>query len=149
MHGNVSFLITDGKMWFDSYDCASFVLRAFEKMGDIGVKFNQSVHLNYTRIHLYSEEPIYLGNASQIFGPGGNESLANNITEFYKNFQSHQKFLQLVEHILDALYDVFADHKFYFFYNFEYWYLPMKEPFIKLTYHEVPLPDNTLHWKHT
>ncbi|XP_046332644.2 ceroid-lipofuscinosis neuronal protein 5-like [Haliotis rufescens] len=129
-----------GKMWFDSFDCASFVLRAFQKIGDLGGKFNNSVHLNYTRIHLYSNEPQYLGNASTLFGPGQNQTLVNDMLAFYGHFQSHQSIGHLMESLAEAYEEVYTSHRFYFFYNFEYWFLPMVEPYIKLTYYDVPLP---------
>uniref|UniRef100_A0AAY4B7J0 Bis(monoacylglycero)phosphate synthase CLN5 n=1 Tax=Denticeps clupeoides TaxID=299321 RepID=A0AAY4B7J0_9TELE len=37
-------------------------------------------------------------------------------------------------------YSYFQPHHFYLFYNFEYWHLPMKPPYIQITYEEVPLP---------
>ncbi|KAL3878274.1 hypothetical protein ACJMK2_030639 [Sinanodonta woodiana] len=129
-----------GKMWFDSYDCASFVLRAFDELYALGATFNHSVHLNYTRIHLYSHEPQYLGNASVVFGPGANKTLVKDIIEFYAKFQSHQSMKDLLEHLIEAYIEIFKDGKFYFFYNFEYWFLPMKSPYMKLTYYEIPLP---------
>uniref|UniRef100_A0AAY4BAL1 Bis(monoacylglycero)phosphate synthase CLN5 n=1 Tax=Denticeps clupeoides TaxID=299321 RepID=A0AAY4BAL1_9TELE len=47
-------------------------------------------------------------------------ALATDIRNFYSYFQPHQSF--------------------YLFYNFEYWHLPMKPPYIQITYEEVPLP---------
>lgn len=140
-------------MWFDSFDCASFVLRAFNKLGDLGTVFNQSVHLNYTRINLYSEEPQRLGNFSEI--QATNPVLAENITLFYQQFQSHQSFADLLGHLVEAYDEIFIDNYFYLFYNYEYWYLPMKPPYMKLTYTEQPLPkpkndrnnDETLYFK--
>jgi len=32
------------------------------------------------------------------------------------------------------------NHQFYLFYNLEYWFLPMKFPYLKVVYEEVPLP---------
>ncbi|KAH3832408.1 hypothetical protein DPMN_105694 [Dreissena polymorpha] len=136
----------DGKMWFDSFDCASFVLRAFQKLADVGAKFNQSVRLNYTRINLYSDQPVYLGNETVV---KADQSLYKNITDFYKKFQSHQSYQDLLTHLVEAYIEVFDQQQFYFFYNFEYWFLPMKSPFIKLTYLEVPLPkpNSTLYYR--
>ena len=133
-------------MWFDAFDCASFVLRAFQELANLGTKFNQSVHLNYTRIHLYSDEPQYLGEQSLVLA---NNTLANEIKDFYRKFQSHQNFSELVKHMLEAYSEIFVDNKYYFFYNYEYWFLPMKSPYIKLTYYEVqlPLPNQKLKYK--
>lgn len=127
-----------GKMWFDAFDCASFVLRAFQELANLGTKFNESVQLNYTRIHLYSDQPKYLGDMSLVLA---NNSLAKEIIDFYAKFQSHQNFSALIKHMLEAYEEIFIDNKFYFFYNYEYWFLPMKPPYIKLTYLEVPLPQ--------
>lgn len=127
-----------GTMWFDSFDCASFILRAFQKLGDLGTNFNQSIHLNYTRINLYSDEPVYLGNYTEI--QATNETLAEDIVHFYTQFQSHQPIEKLIIHLAEAYDEIFKENRFYLFYNYEYWFLPMKEPYIKLTYYEVPLP---------
>ena len=124
-------------MWFDAFDCASFVLRAFQELANLGTKFNESVHLNYTRIHLYSDEPQYLGDMSLV---KSNNTLAAEVIDFYRKFQSHQNFTELLKHMIEAYEEVFEDKKFYFFFNYEYWFLPMKPPYIKLTYLEVPLP---------
>lgn len=133
-------------MWFDSFDCASFVIRAFQELSNLGTKFNQSVHLNYTRINLYSDMPQYLGNESVV---KENEELYNNITTFYRRFQSHQSFKDLLTHLLEAYVEIFEDNVFYFFYNYEYYMLPMKKPYIKLTYYEQPWPNatDTLYFK--
>ncbi|KAI8495313.1 Ceroid-lipofuscinosis neuronal protein 5 [Branchiostoma belcheri] len=130
----------DSKLWFEAFDCASFVIRTFNKLGDLGAKFNTSVQTNYTKITLFSEQPVHLGNASTIFGPKGNKTLATEIRTFYEHFQAHQPFPSLLKSMLEAFDTIVLEKKWYFFYNFEYWFLPMKEPFIKLTYEEVPLP---------
>nr|KAG5686539.1 hypothetical protein BaRGS_001540 [Batillaria attramentaria] len=44
-----------GKMWFDSCDASLWVQRAFAAMAESGASFNHSVHLNYTKIYLYSK----------------------------------------------------------------------------------------------
>lgn len=134
----VNVLLAGGKMWFDSFDCASFILRAFQQLGDLGTKFNQSIHLNYTRINLYSDEPQYLGNFTHINAT--DEALAANITQFYKQFQSHQSIEQLVAHLMEVYEEIFKNDQFFLFYNYEYWFLPLKSPYIKLSYYEVPLP---------
>jgi hypothetical protein len=106
-------------------------------MGTLGVKFNHSVKLNYTRINLYSDTPKYLGNASVVFA---NKTLKTDIMKFYSKFQAHVASPLLIEHLISALEEIFIDNKFYFFYNEEYWFLPMKSPHVKLTYEEIPLP---------
>ena len=124
-------------MWFDSFDCASWVLRAFEQLGKIGAKFNGSLELNYTRIHLYSDVPIYLGRPEAVFA---NKTLAPKVRDFYKNFQNYHSVKSDLLHILHGLVEIMVDKGFYFFYNFEYWFLPMRDPFFRLTYNKVSLP---------
>ncbi|XP_074650828.1 bis(monoacylglycero)phosphate synthase CLN5-like [Tubulanus polymorphus] len=129
-----------GRMWFDSYDCASFVVRAFQQLKNVGAKFNRNVRLNYTRVHIYSEQPRFLGNTSQIFGPTGNKTLAADILRFYEDFQPHVPFWKTLLNILFAAEEIFIEKKFYLFYNFAYWILPIQKPYFGLTYTEVPLP---------
>ncbi|OWF37244.1 Ceroid-lipofuscinosis neuronal protein 5-like [Mizuhopecten yessoensis] len=129
-----------GQMWFDAFDCASWVLRAFDQLGVIGAKFDHSVSLNYTRIHLYSSQPIYLGNETEIFGNKSNAALAKDMINFYKDFQSHVSDEKLVLNLLDALLYIMNRDKFYLYYNSAYWLLPMKKPFASLSYDQVPLP---------
>ena len=131
-------LFLDGRMWFDSFDCASWVLRAFQEFGKLGVKFDQSVKLNYTRINLFSDMPKYLGNQSVVFS---NQTLKKDIMKFYSKFQAHVIGPLLIEHLVSALEEILIENKFYFFYNEEYWFLPMKSPHVKLTYNEIPLPS--------
>ncbi|XP_013378841.1 ceroid-lipofuscinosis neuronal protein 5 [Lingula anatina] len=129
-----------GKMWFEPHDCATWVKDAIVVLGKVGAKFNTSIHLNYTKIHLYSDEPQYLGNYSSIFGPNGNQTLAKDMLAFFKDFQAHQSFFHLLQSMFDAFDRVFEKRQFYLFYNFEYWLLKMKAPFFKLDYTYVPLP---------
>ncbi|KAK3100168.1 hypothetical protein FSP39_015653, partial [Pinctada imbricata] len=126
-----------GKMWFDSFDCASWVLRAFEELANVGARFDHTIQLNYTRIHLYSDTPVYLGNATQVFS---NKTLATRVREFYREFQNYRSATLDIEHIIQGMIDVLMYHEFYLFYNFEYWYLPMKPPYLKLSYNKIPLP---------
>ncbi|XP_007958799.2 bis(monoacylglycero)phosphate synthase CLN5 [Chlorocebus sabaeus] len=126
--------------WFDSYDCSQFVLRTFSKLAEFGAEF-KNIETNYTRIFLYSGEPTYLGNETSVFGPTGNKTLGLAIKRFYypfKPYLSTKEFLLNLLQIFDA---VIVHREFYLFYNFEYWFLPMKFPFIKITYEEIPLPN--------
>uniref|UniRef100_A0A8C5LTN7 Bis(monoacylglycero)phosphate synthase CLN5 n=1 Tax=Leptobrachium leishanense TaxID=445787 RepID=A0A8C5LTN7_9ANUR len=127
-------------MWFESYDCSKFVLRTYQRLWELGATFYKGIQTNYTRIFLYSEEPTYLGNTSSIFGPHGNKSLAETIRKFYMPFTPPHSFKELFVSFLDIFDQVVLHKSFYLFYNFEYWYLPMKFPYIKLTYEEIPLP---------
>lgn len=128
-------------LWFDSYDCSKFVLRTYQKLSELGATFKKSVQTNYTRLFLYSGEPVYLGNGSSIFGPHGNKSLATEIRKFYFPYRPHQSFKELLLSILDIYGKSVLQKTFYLFYNFEYWYLPMKPPYITITYEEIPLPS--------
>ncbi|PVD35040.1 hypothetical protein C0Q70_06321 [Pomacea canaliculata] len=130
----------DGPLWFDSWECATWVLRAFETLGSLGAKFNHSVHLNYTRMNLYSKEPLYLGNASTIFGDPQYKQLAEEILNFYRLFQSHQTLPNLLVSLIEAFTEIVIEGKFYLYYNDAYWLLPMAEPYFGLTYEETPLP---------
>ncbi|TKC38915.1 hypothetical protein EI555_016324 [Monodon monoceros] len=126
--------------WFESYDCSKFVLRTYKKLAELGADFKK-IETNYTRIFLYSGEPTYLGNETSVFGPTGDKTLALAIKRFYCPFKPHlstKEFLLSLLQIFDA---VIIHRQFYLFYNFEYWFLPMKFPFIKITYEEIPLPD--------
>ncbi|KAM7238019.1 hypothetical protein CapIbe_010977 [Capra ibex] len=130
----------EAEKWFESYDCSKFVLRTYEKLAELGADFKK-IETNYTRIFLYSGEPTYLGNETSVFGPTGNKTLALAIKNFYYPFKPHlstKEFLLSLLQIFDA---VVIHREFYLFYNFEYWFLPMKSPFIKITYEEIPLPN--------
>ncbi|XP_052506064.1 ceroid-lipofuscinosis neuronal protein 5 [Budorcas taxicolor] len=130
----------EAEKWFESYDCSKFVLRTYEKLAELGADFKK-IETNYTRIFLYSGEPTYLGNETSVFGPTGNKTLALAIKKFYYPFKPHlstKEFLLSLLQIFDA---VVIHREFYLFYNFEYWFLPMKSPFIKITYEEIPLPN--------
>ncbi|KAJ8300600.1 hypothetical protein KUTeg_022119 [Tegillarca granosa] len=133
----------DGQFYFYPFDCASWVLRAFEEMGTLGVQFNQSIKLNYTRITLYSDEPQCLGNATDIFDPRGkSHKWKKDILYFYSNFQPHLPLEETIEEIINTLVNVFVLDVFFLYYNSEYWLLPMIKPFVALSYELVPLPSN-------
>ncbi|KAG8452236.1 hypothetical protein GDO86_004147 [Hymenochirus boettgeri] len=131
----------NSSMWFESYDCASFILRAYQKLFELGASFNRKIQTNYTRLLLYSGEPTYLGNATTIFDQLGNESLASYIRKFYYFYRPHQSWKELALSLVEIYYKVVFEKSFYFFYNFEYWFLPMKPPYIKIVYDEIPLPS--------
>ena len=131
---------TEGQIWFNAWECASWVLRALDQLGKLDAKFNHSVHLNYTRMNLYASQPMYLGNASAIFNNATNKKLAEDMTKFYHRFQSHQSMPHLVESLVESFLEVVIEGKFYLFYNEEYWQLDTHYPFFKITYNEVPLP---------
>ncbi|XP_028939286.1 ceroid-lipofuscinosis neuronal protein 5 [Ornithorhynchus anatinus] len=127
------------EVWFESYDCSKFVLRTYQKLAELGAEFKR-VETNYTKIFLYSGEPIYLGNETSIFGPRGNTTVAAAIRKFYYPFKPHVSTKEFLLNLLKIFDAVVVRRQFYLFYNFEYWFLPMKFPFIKITYEEIPLP---------
>jgi hypothetical protein len=58
------------------------------------------VHLNYTKINIYSAQPIYQGSSSEIFGKNANNTmkeLGRKIYDFYKKFQSSKSDIKLAE----------------------------------------------------
>nr|XP_033806083.1 ceroid-lipofuscinosis neuronal protein 5 isoform X1 [Geotrypetes seraphini] len=128
-------------VWFESYDCSKFVLRTYQKLAELGAIFDKKIQTNYTRIFLYSGEPVFLGNETYLFGPQGNKTIANEIRDFYYSFRPHQSPTEILLSLIQVFTEVCLETVFFFFYNFEYWYLPMKSPFIKITYEEIPLPN--------
>lgn len=124
-------------MWFEPFDCASWVLRAFDTLSIHGAKFNHSVHLNYTKIILYSQEPKYIGNSTTIYN---DPETLSKLYSFYTYFQGSKSFAQVLENLLKYFEWFILNDIFYLFYNDEYWQLPLVYPFIQLTYDEVPLP---------
>lgn len=130
----------NASVWFESYDCSQFTHRAYRKLVELGAKLSSRTQTNYTKIYLYSGEPTYLGNDSAIFGQPALKNLAADIRKFYHTFRPHQSFADLAFSLLEAYKKVVLDHSFYLYYNFEYWHLPMKPPYIQITYEEVPLP---------
>lgn len=126
-------------VWFDSYECSKFIMRTYQKLADLGAIFKK-IQTNYTSIILFSGEPIYLGNETSIFGPQGNKTLAAAIRDFYNPFKPHQSVREFFVDIFKIIDHVILNHQFYLFYNLEYWFLPMKSPYLKIIYEEVPLP---------
>ncbi|KAM9802882.1 ceroid-lipofuscinosis neuronal protein 5 [Syngnathus typhle] len=129
-------------MWFESYDCSQFVHRTYRKLRSLGAKLSSRSQTNYTKIYLYSEEPIYLGNDSAIFNQPALKNLATDIRDFYLDFRPHQSLAEFALSMLEAYKKVVIDKSFYVYYNFEYWRLPMKPPYVQIQYEEVPLPSN-------
>ncbi|XP_028847407.1 ceroid-lipofuscinosis neuronal protein 5-like [Denticeps clupeoides] len=126
-------------VWFESYDCSQFVHRTYRKLAELGAKLSSRTQTNYTKIYLYSGEPSYLGDDS-IFHQPSTKALATDIRNFYSYFQPHQSIVEILRSITEAFEKVAIKRSFYLFYNFEYWHLPMKPPYIQITYEEVPLP---------
>ncbi|KAK6976950.1 ceroid-lipofuscinosis neuronal protein 5 [Biomphalaria glabrata] len=127
-----------GVTWFDPFDCASWVLRAFSKLHEYGATFNTSVHLNYTKAVLYSDQPMCIGNATTVYQ---NVTIINSLKKFYSYFQGSQNLAEVLLHLLEYLPYFLMYNNFYLYYNDEYWHLPLKYPYIEITYDEVPLPS--------
>uniref|UniRef100_A0A1A8G6T7 Bis(monoacylglycero)phosphate synthase CLN5 n=2 Tax=Nothobranchius korthausae TaxID=1143690 RepID=A0A1A8G6T7_9TELE len=127
-------------VWFELYDCSQFIHRTYRKLKELGARLSSRTQTNYTKIYLYSGEPTYLGNDSAIFKQPALKNLAEDIREFYHTFRPHQSFAELALSLLEAYEQIALDKSFYLYYNFEYWHLPMKPPYMHITYEEVPLP---------
>ncbi|KAK6485761.1 ceroid-lipofuscinosis neuronal protein 5 [Huso huso] len=124
-------------VWFDSYDCSQFVHRTYRKLADMGVSFTSQLQTNCTRIFLYSREPTFLGNDTTIFGAAGEKTVFSDIKRFYHPFRPYQS---IKDFLLEIYERVVLEKSFYLYYNYEYWHLPMKPPYIRITYEEIPLP---------
>ncbi|XP_053167413.1 ceroid-lipofuscinosis neuronal protein 5 isoform X2 [Hemicordylus capensis] len=129
------------RVWFESYECSKFVLRTYQKLAELGALFKK-IQTNYTTITLFSGEPICFGNETSIFGPRGNKSLAMAIRDFYSPFKPYHSVKEFFINFWRIFDEVILNHQFYLFYNLEYWFLPMKYPFIKIAYEEIPLPNS-------
>ncbi|TNN64540.1 Ceroid-lipofuscinosis neuronal protein 5 [Liparis tanakae] len=127
-------------VWFESYDCSQFVHRAYRKLTELGCKLSSRSQTNYTKIYLYSGEPTYLGNDSAIFGQPALKNVAAAIRDFYGAFRPHQSPAELAASLLRVYEKVVLEKSFYLYYNFEYWHLAMKPPYLHLSYEEMPLP---------
>lgn len=125
--------------WFESYDCSQFVHRTYKKLLDLGAELSSQTPTYYTKIYLFSGEPVRLGNDS-IFQQSSTKDLATDIKKFFHSFRSHQSFVEMIESLLEAFEKMVLEKTFYFYYNSEYWKLPMKYPYIKITFEEIPLP---------
>jgi hypothetical protein len=69
-----------------------------------------------------------------------NQTLINNILDFFKIFQKQPGYVDLIEQAIKAYSELTVRKEFYFFYNDLYWYLPLKQPYVHITYNKVPLP---------
>uniref|UniRef100_A0A8C3ACK4 Bis(monoacylglycero)phosphate synthase CLN5 n=1 Tax=Cyclopterus lumpus TaxID=8103 RepID=A0A8C3ACK4_CYCLU len=128
-------------VWFESYDCFQFCpLARTGRLTELGSKLARQIPDQLHKIYLYSGEPAYLGNDSAIFGQPALKNLAVDIRKFYHTFRPHQSLADFAISLLEAYEKVVIEKSFYLYYNFEYWYLPMKPPYVQITYEEVPLP---------
>jgi len=125
-------------MYFDSYDCASFVIRGLNELYHYGAQFYPNVHLNYTRLNLYSYEPLLLGKYEDIVK---NQTLHNDFIEFYREFDSKKPKTEDWLKALIEIYETFyLSRRFYFYYNSVYWYLNLKPNTpLQVSFSEVPI----------
>ncbi|ROL54931.1 Ceroid-lipofuscinosis neuronal protein 5 [Anabarilius grahami] len=125
--------------WFESYDCSQFVHRTYKKLMELGAQLLSQTPTSYTKIYLYSGEPLYLGDDS-IFQQSSTKDLATDIKKFYHSFRSHQSVIEMIMSLLEAYDKMVLEKTFYFYYNSAYWKLPMKFPYLQITYEEIPFP---------
>jgi ceroid-lipofuscinosis neuronal protein 5 len=128
-------------MYFDSFDCASWVLRAFDAIYELGGRFDEKITLNYTRLNIYSYEPVKIGTYDDIIN-SKNQTLIDDIRKFYRDFQKPKT--NFLQQFLDIFNYIEVSKTFYFYYNELYWLLPIKSPSIKVTYYPIPLPGTKL-----
>ncbi|KAL0964118.1 hypothetical protein UPYG_G00319130 [Umbra pygmaea] len=131
---------TNSNLWFESYDCSQFVHRTYRYLSQQGARLYSRSQTNYTKIFLYSGEPTYLGDNDSIFREPSAKTLAEDIRKFYHAFRSQQSYVDLILSLAEAFHKVVEERSFYLYYNFEYWHLPMKYPYVQIMYEEVHLP---------
>ncbi|KAI7790460.1 putative ceroid-lipofuscinosis neuronal protein 5 [Triplophysa rosa] len=125
--------------WFESYDCSQFVHRTYRKLFELGAVLLSKTQTNYTKIYLYSGEPVYLGDDA-IFQQSSTKDLATDIKKFYHSFRPHQSVLEVIISVFEAYEETILEKTFYLYYNSAYWKLQMKHPYFRITYKEIPLP---------
>lgn len=125
-------------MYFDSYDCASFAIRSYDQLSYYGAQLYPNLHLNYTRVNLYSYEPQLLGTYDRIIQ---NQTLHQDFLNFYRDFDSSKPTTEDWLAALNSIYDsLYVTRRFYLYYNNVYWYMKLKEQLpLKITFNEVPI----------
>ncbi len=125
-------------MYFDSYDCASFVIRGLNQLFKLGAVILPDIHLNYTRLNVYSYEPELLGTYDQIIQ---NETLHDDFLEFYREFDSKKPSTEeWIVSVLEIYETFFLTRRFYLYYNEVYWYMKLKETKpLEVTFEEIPI----------
>ena len=125
-------------MYFDSYDCASFVIRGLNQLYRSGAQILPDVHLNYTRLNIYAYEPQLLGTYDQIIQ---NETLHADFINFYREFDSKKPNTEEWLKALVEIYETFyLTRRFYFYFNQVYYYMKLKESTpLKITFDEIPI----------
>ena len=106
-------------------------------MHSFGARFDLSVSLNYTRLNLYADEPKLLGNYTHVMNtPELNTTILDFFGHFQKRTDYYRQFIEVYEQFL-------VKEEFYLFYNNLYWYVPLKAPYVKFSYNNIPLPGET------
>jgi hypothetical protein len=125
-------------MYFDSYDCASFVIRGLNELYHYGAQILPDVHLNYTRLNIYAYEPQLLGTYDQIIQ---NETLHQDFINFYRDFDSKKpNSEEWVKSLIQIFESFYLTRRFYFYYNNVYWYIKLKETTpLKVTFDEISI----------
>jgi hypothetical protein len=125
-------------MYFDSYDCASFVIRGLNELYHYGAQILPDVHLNYTRLNIYAYEPQLLGTYDQIIQ---NETLHQDFINFYRDFDSKKpNSEEWVKSLIQIFESFYLTRRFYFYYNNVYWYMKLKETTpLKITFDEISI----------
>ena len=125
-------------MYFDSYDCASFVIRGLNELYRTGAQMIPGVQLNYTRLNIYAHEPQLLGTYDQIVD---NQTLHEDFLDFYRDFDSKKPNKETWLKSLIAIYETFfVQRRFYLYYNQVYWYMKLKESTpIRVSFDQVPI----------
>src|SRR5689334_22913582 len=112
-------------MYFDSYDCASFVIRGLDQLYRYGAEILPNIHLNYTRLNIYSYEPKLLGTYDEIVK---NTTLHHDFIDFFRDFDSKKpKADEWILALIDIYETFYITRRFYLYYNSVYWYLKLKE----------------------
>ncbi|CAF4114885.1 unnamed protein product, partial [Rotaria sordida] len=125
-------------IYFDSYDCASFVIRGLNQLYRYGAEILPNIHLNYTRINLYAYEPQLLGTYNQIIQ---NKTLHKDFINFYREFDSKKPTTEdWIKSLLEIYETFFISRRFYLYFNNVYWYMRLKETTpLKITFYEIPI----------
>ncbi|XP_046332662.2 ceroid-lipofuscinosis neuronal protein 5-like [Haliotis rufescens] len=86
IYGDSSHLMRsrDGPYWTETWDCGTFVQRAFQALYDLGVRFYPDFQPSYWLGIAYTERPEYLGSHTEIFGVDGDAALAQTLMSYFK-----------------------------------------------------------------
>jgi len=126
-------------LYFDSFDCASFALRGLRELYNRGARMLPNIHLNYTRLNLYTYEPILLGTYDQIVQ---NETYHKDFIEFYQEFDSKKPSTEdWIISLLEIYETFYVKDRFYLYYNSVYWHMKLKDKPIGITYYEISFTD--------